>query len=112
SKRRSSCPSLTDPPPSTQDSFLLGICPSCTKPMESAPPHPPGVRPSSMNNNHLATGLVGFHHAVGFTDFVEAEDPRRLDVDPAGRGVLSNFLKRDIRERKARSSEHKAAEES
>src|SRR2546427_2756119 len=71
---------------------------------------PPSTR--LMCADHLAAGLVGLHHAVSFTDFVEAEDPRRLHVEPAGCGVPGNLLKRDVRERKAWSPEHEAAEES
>ena len=48
----------------------------------------------SENHNHLAPSLVGFHHAMGLTDLLEAEDPGGLDVEPTGRGVCGNLLKR------------------
>src|SRR5215813_5921912 len=70
------------------------------------------VTRSVANDDHLAASLVGLHDAVSLTDLVEPEDPGRLDVEPAGRSVRSNLLKRHIRERKAWSAEHEAAEES
>ena len=67
---------------------------------------------SVVNDNHLAASLVGLHDSVSLTDLVEPEDPGRLDVEPAGRSVRSNLLKRHVRERKAWGAEHEAAEES
>src|SRR5947209_16435148 len=45
-------------------------------------------------------------------DLVEAEDPDRLDVEPAGRCVFRYLMKRHVRQREARRPEHEAAEES
>jgi hypothetical protein len=47
-----------------------------------------------VNHDHLAPSLVGFHHAMGLTDLLETEDPGGLDVEPTGRGVGGNLLKR------------------
>jgi hypothetical protein len=61
--------------------------------------------------DHLAAGFVGLHHAMGLSDVLETEDSGGLDVEPTGRGVRGNLLKRHVRERKSRSPEHEAAEE-
>src|SRR5215813_1598580 len=37
---------------------------------------------SVVNDDHLSSSLVRLHDAVSFTDFIEAEDPGRLDVQP------------------------------
>src|SRR5262249_46836044 len=76
-----------------------GVAPSCSH------------RRSLVNDNHFAASLVFLHGAVRFADLVEPEDPGRLDVEPTRCSVRSNLLKRHVRERKARSSEHEAAEE-
>ena len=49
-----------------------------------------------MNDDHLAAGLVCLHHAVRLTNLLEAEDPGWLDVEPAGRGIRGNLLKRHV----------------
>ena len=51
---------------------------------------------SAVDDDHLAAGLVCLHHAVRLTNLFEAEDPRWLDVEPAGRGIRGNLLKRHI----------------
>src|SRR5262245_4162960 len=65
-----------------------------------------------MHHDHLSIGLIRLHDAMRLADLLEPEDARRLDIEPAGRSVRSNLLKRHIRERKAWSAEHEAAEES
>ncbi|MEJ1977159.1 MAG: hypothetical protein WDN49_14630 [Acetobacteraceae bacterium] len=45
-------------------------------------------------------------------DLIEAEDPDRLHVEPAGSGVRGDLLQRHVRKRKARRAEHEAAKES
>ena len=46
----------------------------------------PSWRRSSVNDDHLPTGLVGLHDAMSLTYLV---DPGRLRVEPPGRGVRS-----------------------
>ena len=65
-----------------------------------------------MDNDHLSTGLVGFHDAMGFTDLVEAKDPGRLDVEPTSRSVRRDSLKRHIGQREAWGAKDEAGEES
>src|SRR5258708_3324782 len=65
----------------------------------------------SVNDDHLAAGLVRLHDAVRLMNLAETEDPHRLDVEPTGRGVRGDLVKRHVRERKAGGSEHEAAEE-
>src|SRR5262245_18665061 len=56
-------------------------------------------------------GLVSFHHPMGLANVFEAEDARRLRIVAASGDVLSNTLKRHVRERKSRCSENEASEE-
>ena len=62
---------------------------------------------SVVNDDHLSSSLVRLHDAVSFTDFIEAEDPGRLDVQPTRSGVCCDLLKRNVREREAWGSEDK-----
>jgi hypothetical protein len=59
----------------------------------------------------LFATLVGFHNAARLADLVETEDPHGLNVEPTGCGVRGDQSKRHVREPKARSTEHEAAEE-
>src|SRR5262249_11419687 len=64
---------------------------------------------SVVNDDHLSSSLVRLHDAVSFTDFIEAEDPGRLDVQPTRSGVGCDLLKRNVREREAWGSEDETA---
>src|SRR5262245_10287443 len=68
-------------------------------------------RLSVVDHDHFAAGLVRLHDAVRFTDFVEAEDSDRLDVEPTSRGVRGDLLKGHVREWEARRAEYEAAKE-
>ena len=50
----------------------------------------------AVNDDHLSLGLVGLHHAMRFTDFLEVKDPRRLDIEPTGCGIRGDLLKRHV----------------
>jgi len=49
---------------------------------------------------------------MSLANFIEAEDPRRLDVKPSGSGVLGDLLERYVRQREAGSSKRKTRKES
>ena len=52
------------------------------------------------HDHHLPPGLVGLHHAMRLADLLELEDPRWFGLVAACGNVISNALKRDVRERK------------
>src|SRR5215510_15819372 len=60
--------------------------------------------------DHLAAGLVRFHHLVRFANFLEAKHASRFRLVTASSHVLSDGLERDIREWKAGGAEHKTPE--
>src|SRR5262249_12179576 len=60
--------------------------------------------------DHLAARLVSFHHLVRFANFLEAKHAGRFRLVTASSHVLSDGLKRDIREWKAGGAEHKTPE--
>src|SRR5262245_6329607 len=66
---------------------------------------------SAVEHDHLSAGFVCLHYAVSFLDLIEAEGSDRLDVEPTGRGISGDLLKRHVREREARRAENEAAEE-
>src|SRR5436190_11793494 len=68
-------------------------------------------RGSGVNHDQFPFGLVGLHHTMGLADLFETECSGGLDVEPTGRGVRGNLLKRHVGETKPRSSEYEAAEE-
>src|SRR5262245_60788341 len=68
-------------------------------------------RRSSVDDDHLPAGLVRLHDAMRLADLLEAEDARRLRLQPARRHVLGELLQRDVGEREARGAEDEAAEE-
>src|SRR4029077_13238743 len=49
---------------------------------------------------------------MSLANFIEAEDPRRLDVKPSSSGVLGDLLERYIRQREAGSSKRKTRKKS
>src|SRR5262245_26953433 len=51
---------------------------------------------SGANNNHLSRSLIGLHDAMSFANFIEAEDPRRLHVEPTGSGIFRDLLEGHI----------------
>src|SRR5260221_1268279 len=53
---------------------------------------------SAVDDDRLSAGRIGLHDTMGFMDLVEAEDPDRLDVEPAGGGIGRDLLQRHIRE--------------
>src|SRR5262245_13637167 len=65
----------------------------------------------SDDNYHLSAGLIRFHYSVSFLDFVKAENSYRFGIESTSSDVLSNPLKRDVREREARRAEHETSEE-
>ena len=50
----------------------------------------------AVNDDHLSLGLVGLHHTMRFTDFLEAKGPRGFDIEPAGCGIRGDLLKRHV----------------
>src|SRR5215813_7192934 len=60
--------------------------------------------------DHLAAGLVRFHHLVRFANVFEAKHASRFRLVTASSHVLSDGLERDIREGKAGGAEHKTPE--
>ena len=56
------------------------------------------VSPGTSLEDHdqLSARLVGLHHSVSFTDFLEAEGSYRLDVQPTDCGVRRDLLKRNV----------------
>jgi hypothetical protein len=51
---------------------------------------------STVDHDHLSLGLVRLHDAVRLADFLEAEDPHRLDIEATSRGVRRDLLQRHI----------------
>jgi hypothetical protein len=61
----------------------------------------PIAEPASARTDrrHLSTGVVRLHDVMRLADIVEAEDPKRLDIVPAGGGLCCNLQQRRIRKR-------------
>src|SRR3954447_13687491 len=53
-------------------------------------------RRSIVDDHHLPAGLVRLHAAMRLADLLEAEDARRLRLQPARRHVLGDLLQRDV----------------
>src|SRR5262249_48902953 len=64
-----------------------------------------------MAHDHLAVGLVGFHHTMRFANLVETKHTGRFGLPFACRDIGGNLLQRYVRQREAGRAEYKTAEE-
>jgi hypothetical protein len=69
-------------------------------------------RVSSETHNELPVRFIGFHHSMCLPNVFKAEHSGWLHLIAACRHLFGDGLKRNVRERKLRCAEHKAAEES
>jgi hypothetical protein len=56
---------------------------------------------SGANDNYLSSSLIGLHDPMSLKNFIEAEDPRWLHVEPTGCGIFGDLLERHIRQGEA-----------
>jgi hypothetical protein len=66
---------------------------------------------SDANHNNLSSSLIGLHDPMSLANFIEAEDPRWLHVEPTGSGIFGDLLERHIRQGEAGSSERETRKE-
>src|SRR6201999_2131515 len=63
------------------------------------------------DDNHFTAVFAGFHGAVCFVNLAEREDTRRGCLESSRGHLGCDVLKRNVRQREARSAEDEAAEE-
>ncbi len=51
------------------------------------------------DHHHLSAGLISFHDAMRFVDFLEAKHARWLGLEPALRHLLCDVLERHVGQR-------------